>query len=230
MKKQLKILSIIVIMVFGLGTALYAQELSFGIRAGFDMQNINGKDADGDKLENTLLPGFNAGINVEIPVAPDFVVQPGLLFTTKGSELAKYDGNIIEGSAKLHLSYIELPINFIYKPLLGTGHLILGFGPYLAYGVGGKFKIDGSLGSLEYHDDWDVKFQNEVKSGDPIDQYYVKPFDAGANFLFGYELENGLSTQLNAQWGLLELRPDYGVDTKATMKNTGFGISLGYRF
>ena len=62
MKKQLKILSIIVIMVFGLGTALYAQELSFGIRAGFDMQNINGKDADGDKLENTLLPGFNAGI------------------------------------------------------------------------------------------------------------------------------------------------------------------------
>ncbi|MDD3742623.1 MAG: hypothetical protein PHX54_03260 [Lentimicrobiaceae bacterium] len=73
-------------------------------------------------------------------------------------------------------------------------------------------------------------FQNEVKSGDPDNKYYVKPFDAGANFLFGYEFEGGLSAQLNAQWGLLDIMPDYGVDTKATLKNTGFGISLGYRF
>lgn len=230
MKKQIKTLSITVIMILGLITSINAQELSFGIRAGFDLQNINGKDSDGDNLENELLPGFNAGINVEIPVAPDMVVQPGLLYTTKGAQLAQYDGNVIDGTAKLYLSYIELPINFIYKPLLGTGRLILGFGPYLAYGVGGKFKVDGSLGALEYHDDWDVKFQNEVESGDPIDQFYVKPFDAGANFLFGYELEMGLSAQFNAQWGLLDALPDYGDDTKATMKNTGFGISLGYRF
>ena len=230
MKNQIKSLSITAIMVLALITSINAQELSFGIRAGFDMQNINGKEFDGDKLENTLIPGFNAGINVEIPIAEDFVIQPGLLYSTKGAQLKEIDGELINGTVKLNLSYIEMPINFIYKPLIGNGHLILGFGPYVAYGIGGKFKIDGSFGSLEYHDDWDVKFQKEVVVGDPIDQYYVKPFDAGANFLFGYELAGGLSAQLNAQWGLLEMRPDYGDDSKATMKNTGFGISLGYRF
>ena len=37
-------------------------------------------------LENKLKAGFHFGVNAEIPVAPDFYVQPGLLFTTKGTK------------------------------------------------------------------------------------------------------------------------------------------------
>ena len=67
--------------------ALQAQDdtrITFGVRAGVNFQNFNGKDENGDKLKNDLIVGFNAGVNVEIPVAPDFVLQPGLLFTVKG--------------------------------------------------------------------------------------------------------------------------------------------------
>ena len=39
----------------------------------------------GDKLDNKLKTGFNAGVNAEIPVGVDFYVQPGLLFSTKGA-------------------------------------------------------------------------------------------------------------------------------------------------
>ncbi|MDD3742624.1 MAG: outer membrane beta-barrel protein [Lentimicrobiaceae bacterium] len=150
MKNHLKVMSVVLMSFFGLLASVNAQELSFGIRAGFDMQNINGKDNEGDNLENKLLPGFNAGINVEIPVAPDFVLQPGLLFTTKGAKVAEINAYKVEGSANLHLSYIELPINFIYKPLLGSGHLLLGFGPYLA------MALVESINSMESGDHWNI--------------------------------------------------------------------------
>lgn len=194
---------------------------TFGIRAGVNLQNLNGKEADGDKLENKLVPRFNVGVNAEIPVATDFYLQPGLLFATKGT---KSEGGL-SGDDKLTLSYIELPVNFIYKPTLGAGKLLLGFGPYVAYGIGGKVKSD--VGG-----DIDVKFKGDVEAGDDPAKAYFKPFDAGANLLFGYELSNRLSAQLNAQLGLVNILPDYAgaQDSDARAANTGFGISLGYRF
>ena len=192
---------------------------TFGIRAGVNLQNINGRDADDDKLENGLVPRFHVGVNAEIPVAPEFYLQPGIMFSTKGT---KYDDAL--GDPKLNLSYIEVPINFLYKPALGDGHLLVGFGPYFAYGIGGKLKTDG--------DDTDVKFKGKVKAGDDPNYVYYKPFDAGANILFGYEFSNKFSAQLNAQLGLVNINSDYDgfPDTDARAANTGFGISLGYRF
>ena len=58
----------------------------------------------------------------------------------------------------------------------------------------------------------------------------TKRFDAGANLLAGYEFSNRFSFQLNAGLGLINMynRPDD--DNETTLKNTGFGVSLGYRF
>lgn len=193
---------------------------TFGVRAGVNFQNINGRDASDDKLENKLVPRFHIGANAEIPIAPEFYVQPGLLFSTKGT---KFDEGYA-GNPKLNLSYIEVPVNLLYKPTLGAGKLLVGFGPYVAYGIGGKLKTDG--------DDTDVKFKGKVKVGDDPNLVYFKPFDAGANFLFGYEFANRFSAQLNAQLGLVNINSDYdGIpDTDARSANTGFGVSVGYRF
>jgi outer membrane protein with beta-barrel domain len=193
---------------------------TFGVRAGLNLQNINGRDNGDDKLENSIVPRFHVGVNAEIPVAPEFYVQPGILFTTKGAKLDE----AFNGSPKLNLSYIEVPINFLYKPALGSGRLLVGFGPYFAYGIGGKLKTDGA--------DTDVKFKGKVKTGDDPDVIYYKPFDAGANILFGYEFSNKFSAQLNAQLGLVNINSDYDnfPDTDARSANTGFGISVGYRF
>ena len=38
---------------------------------------------------------------------------------------------------------------------------------------------------------------------------YFKPFDAGANFVAGYEFSNRFSAQLNAQLGLVNINPKY---------------------
>lgn len=198
-------------------TAFAYSQVSFGVRAGVNFQNINGEDEEGDKLKNDLKPGFFAGVEAGIPIAPDFYFEPGLFFSTKGAaNLGEVD------DLKATISYIELPLHLAYKPQLGSGKVIVGLGPYVAYGVAGKLKLDD--------EEEDIEFTNDVS---PEDEGFVflKPLDAGADIFFGYEFAFGLSALINAQLGLLNLEPKYdGESSDAIFKNTGFSFSLGYRF
>lgn len=208
MKKYGFLTAAIIIFAFSSKAQVVNTGAGIGIRAGVNFQNLNGEDASGDKLDNKLKTGFHAGLVADIPVAPDFYFQPGLLYSTKGAEL--------ENSTDLRLNYVEMPLNLVYKPMLGTGRLLLGFGPYVGYGIGGKAEFSGT--------ETDVKFEKEA--GNAANTVYFKPFDAGANLLFGYEFSNKLSAQLNAQLGLININ---AYDNDAKIKNTGFGVSLGYR-
>jgi len=190
---------------------------TFGIRAGVNFQNLNGQFA-GNDLDNKIKVGFNAGLNAEIPLADEFYIQPGLLFTTKG---AKADND----DTKVNISYLELPVNFLYKPILGAGKLLLGAGPYAAYALGGKIKGDNG--------DMDLEFESKLATSEALQYFYTfKRFDFGANLLVGYEFSNKFSAQLNAQLGLANISPKVdGFDSDDyKTKNTGFGVSLGYRF
>lgn len=198
-------------------------KISFAVLGGVNMQNLTGQDATGDKLENNIAIGFHAGVNAQIPVAPEFFFQPGLLFSTKGAK-----NEVGSTESRFSISYIELPLNFVYKGLLGAGHIMVGFGPYLGYGIGGKVKTEGGGVSAEK----DITFQSKVEAGDPIDEFYLKAFDAGGNVFVGYEMANGLFFQLNTQLGLIKINPEDNrlPNDETEMKNTGFGLSLGYRF
>jgi len=195
---------------------------SFAILGGVNLQNLNGEDNSGRKLENDLIIGYHAGVNAQIPVAPEFYFQPGLMFSTKGAE------SVSALTPTYKLSYVELPLNFVYKGQLGNGFFMVGLGPYVAYGIGGKaiYEVAGITSES------DIEFKNEVVSGDPLMAVYVKPFDAGGNIFFGYEMAGGLFLQLNTQLGMLDIKPDHYLnpDDSSTLKNTGYGISLGYRF
>ena len=208
MKAKMLFFSVIAALLFTV-SALAQSPVTFGIRAGVNFQNLTGKDSEGNNLDNELKTGFNAGVNAEIPVGIDFYLQPGLLFSTKG---AKYDFAGTETTR--NISYLELPVNFLYKPALGEGRLLLGFGPYAAYAVGGKIKAGST--------DIDMEFGDEVGE--------TKAFDAGANLLAGYEFSNNLSFQLNAGLGLINMYNRPQGDSETSLKNTGFGLSLGYRF
>lgn len=219
--------------IFILSTMALQAQIGFGILGGVNFQNINGKDKTGNKLENGLLTGFHAGINVNIPVAGDFYFQPGLLFSVKGAKNDFFSPQIkasgdFETTTKL--SYIEMPLNLLYRPQLGNGYILLGFGPYIAYGVGGSENSD-VLGLASY--ERSVKYENKVTNiTQLIENAFYRPLDAGANIFFGYELSLGAFIQLNAQLGLLQINPEYTWETesKASYKNTGYGISIGYRF
>jgi len=215
MKRMLMVASAIALTV--MASAQTTEGTSFGFKAGVNFQNLTGKDVNGDKLDNKLKTGLALGVNAQIPVATDFYIQPGVEFNQKGAK--SNDGNYTTS-----LSYIDIPVSLVYKPMLGTGRLILGFGPYVGFGVGGKVKGGGSTA--------DVKFDNDITISDfNTGNAYFKRMDAGANFLAGYEMSSKLSLQLNAQLGLVKINPkiEEVPNDQSSVKNTGFGLSLGYR-
>ena len=193
---------------------------SFGLRAGVNLQTFNGKDSEGDPLEMDMVPRFHVGAVVNIPFAPDFYFQPGLLFTTKGAKSDNLLG--LDMSVEYNISYIELPLNIVFKPALGNGHFVLGFGPYLAYGIAGKAKF--KIGNVSTDDK--IVFTNDSNASD---WKYFKALDYGGNLFFGYEMNNGISLQINTQLGLAKINADKP-DNNSEFRNTGFGISLGYNF
>ncbi len=198
---------------------------SFAILGGINLQNLVGKDNGGDKLTNDMIIGYHAGINIQIPVAPEFCFQPGLLFSTKG---AKNEYGSLTGTYKL--SYIEMPLNVVYKGALGKGFIMVGLGPYVAYAIGGKSSIFNESITLEN----DIIFKNVVESGDDHFTAYVKRFDAGGNIFAGYETAGGLFFQLDTQFGMLEINPEdqrtiVEFSESLSVNNIGFGLTLGFR-
>jgi hypothetical protein len=150
-------------------TTVTANSTTFGLRGGVNFQTINGKDFSGNDLDNGITTGINIGVNAEIPVGTGSYFQPGLLFSMKGAEQKNTDN-------KTKISYIEIPLNFVYKPVLGTGNMLLGFGPYVAFGVGGKVDANGV--------ETDIDFVSDYEASNPSPQ--LKRFDAGGNLLAGY--------------------------------------------
>lgn len=201
-----------------------ADKMRFAILGGVNLQTLSGKDFNGDKFDNKAIPGFHLGANAQIPIVQDFYFQPGLLFTTKG---AKSTTGTITSTYKL--TYIELPLNLVYKGSLGNGYIMLGFGPYVAYGISGKAIYED--GSTSEKIEMDVIFKNVVEINDPVLSPYFKAFDAGGNIFAGYEMAMGIFMQLNTQFGMFKINPqdDRIPGSEMSTKNTGFGLSIGYR-
>jgi hypothetical protein len=134
------------------------------------------------------------------------------MFATKG---AKNTYTILgsEFTDEIKINYIEMPLNLVYKGAVGNGFFMLGFGPYLAYGISGKQVFEGNSITFERGVDYNA-------------------FDAGANIFAGFEMASGLFLQLDTQFGMLNINPEdeNSSNDQSTAKNTGFGLSLGYRF
>ena len=169
----MKKLIIIPVMAALLFVAADSFAQGFGVKGSFNMFNLSEKDAQGDKVENKMLPVFDAGVFYEFGIAPEFYIRPELLFAQKGAKQELTE-------AKELISYLELPILFLYKGGLGDSHVLLGFGPYISYGIIGDH------------------FKN--------DKY--KPLDFGGKLMAGYEFKGGISASLNTSYGLTDIEND----------------------
>ncbi len=206
--------------------------VNFNIVAGISLQNLNGTDFWGERLDNRVIAGYSAGVMSDILIYRNFHFLSGLLYSVKGARreivevVKKSDENKV--TTTIRLSYIEIPVNILYRPKLGDGHILMGFGPYAAYGIRGRVKTKGS----GYSNVIPVRFKNTVTIDDPSVYAYYKALDAGANFFLGYELYYGIFCHLNAHLGMLDVNPGYEQlsNDKTSYKNRGFGLMVGYRF
>lgn len=209
-------------------------QTKIGLRAGVTFSKLKIKDESDRKVNTQSVAGIQLAITADIPLMNNFYIQPGLSYADRGF---KEDNSSIAYGSKFEYkaSYVEVPVNILYKANLGTGNFLVGAGPYIGVGTGGSWKSDGQVivqGDIVIEGKGDVIFRNDGFEGGNLESYnYGKPIDYGAGFLLGYEHSSGIFLQGNAQLGLANLQSRYGdFKPKGSRRNSSFGFTLGYKF
>lgn len=164
--------------------------VSFGVRVGGNISTLTG---DVDHVKSRF--GFNAGVSVDVPFLKSLYMETGLYATQKGCKI---------GDEKANPLYLEIPVLASYRyDFSDDMQLRVNAGPYIAYGLSGKF------GDVKYF------------SGD----YANKRFDMGlqvgtgvsvSKFYIGCAYEFGLTKVNKAGNG--------------SVKNGNFMFNVGYNF
>lgn len=187
-------------------------QLSLGLKGGVNMSNLYGDDLNDENVKI----GFNVGLMADYDLAYNMAIQSGLFFSTKGS---KYSASY--GSASVDVSvnpmYLQLPIHYAYKLDVTPGtRIVFHAGPYAAFGVGGKTKVKGSLGSETL----------EIDGADVFgDDNLLKPFDAGIGLGVGAEF-GAILVDLGWDMGLVNISNL----SNGNIKNQNAYLSVGFKF
>lgn len=125
--------------------------LKWNVNAGIGMSSWYGDDTDGTDAKFA----YKVGIGLEVPFTNTDVwsFQTGLNFISKG---VKGDYDAID--ITVNQLYLELPLMVGARIHTASNFdLLFKGGPYLAYGVGGKTKIDDVKGDTFGNDGADLK-------------------------------------------------------------------------
>lgn len=192
------------------------QPITVGVRVGMNISNFSG---DVEDLDSRI--GFNAGVIVDIPLMQSLYLQTGLFITQKG---AKYNFEFEKEDGKININplYLQIPVLASYRyDFSDAAQLQVNFGPYFAYGISGKVKVE-DLGKIDFF-------------GDDEDQFGGKRFEAGlhigagvtiSKFYIGCAYEFGLSDAFDCK----NLGGYDGEDDAFKGKNSNFMINVGYNF
>ncbi len=184
------------------------QPITIGIRGGvnFAKQTVS---SDGYSFSPKNNVGFNAGISVDIPMLESLYLQSGLYYTVKGYKLEDEEYSYTETCTP---AYLELPILASYRYNISDyTQLQINFGPYLAYGIAGKYKWEDNDGE---EDDDDKYFDDDTNK-----------FDAGLAFGAGVTFGH-IFVGINYDLGLTNILKD----SEGSLKNRCLSINVGYNF
>jgi hypothetical protein len=204
------------------------------IQAGVNLANVSVKD-NGQVDDSKMISSYQVGIVGDFKIAPTVFLQPGVLYTGKGSK----DIEIGRPTENFYLKqtsnpfYIEVPVNLVFKlPFNSESHFFFGAGPYLGIGVAGKAKSERKILStttnyernIVFSDDDPTTFNEEEKYGLGV----LKRFDYGANGVVGVE---GNKIVLSAGYGLGFAKLQSGSDSQADNNNKHrvLSFSLGFK-
>ncbi|NDV70366.1 porin family protein [Dysgonomonas sp. 25] len=215
------------------GAIAFAQEhkspIRFGVKTGLNLSTAFVSDA----WESKFKPGYNVGITAEWQLKERFLIQSGLSFTAKGSKQENFNASDYVGgdpdfTHTFNQFYLELPLYAAYK--VGVSNqmdLILGAGPYFAYGLGGKTKQ--KLNSGFWSDGTSKREWNTFGHSDSSHGESLKRFDFGAGIKADLEYKNRYVLGIGFSSSIINIARKGGYrDLK--YRNFNMAISLGYKF
>lgn len=199
----------------------FAQKSSIIIRGGVNLANISNKD-NGGYDDSKMLTSWQAGVIGDFNLTEFLAIQPGLLYTAKG---IKFENS--SQTLTFNPQYLELPVNLVFKTPTGAAKFFAGAGPYVAMGVGGKFKGEGLVDfseKIRFSDD-DPLTNEEEGAG----AFRVKRFDYGLNGLIGVEASNLVITA-NYGLGLAKIQSGSNSNSDDANKHRVLSFTLGFKF
>lgn len=203
-----------------MATLISAQSASLSIEGGLNMSNFYGNNLS----DKNIKPGFHIGVGADLEFMPNIALQTGLFYSAKGAKYTYTSPITNDVEFNISANYIQLPIHLAYKMDVTPGtKLVFHAGPYLAYGVGGKRKIDNYRGDLKQ-----LFGEQEVNTFDK--NHGLKRFDSGLGI--GVGVEFGIITvDLGWDMGLTDLaRENKEIVAKKSIKTQSAYLSLGYKF
>lgn len=223
-----KLFTLLIPLVLTTLLPLHAQ-VSFGLRGGYNVSATQIKNSQGYKSNslgtNSQLTTLHADLIVNVPVYGKLYFQPLVRYITKGAylrPLPSKPGEYVESANQLKLHYLETPLNFVLKFPVGLGKVVVGAGPYVAYGLGGSYDLDliydGAVVSTDSHN---LQFNYKDKGIAPGAQ--LGRFDAGANVIVSLELNSLIVVGANLSRGMFNLDRN----SSARISNSYFSLSLG---
>ncbi|HTE25300.1 porin family protein [Flavitalea sp.] len=180
-------------------------QLNLGIKGGLTVANQNRVDHEDYYEQSTKArTTFHISVFADTKIVENVYAQPGIMFTGKGAEhTSSYSGT----KTDFNMTYIDLPLNVVYKYPLSFGKIYGGGGPVISFATGGKIEQNG---------------KSKKMFGDTNDDY--KKGDFGFNLLAGVELSNGFVAGLSYQSGFVDIYKHEA----AKIKNRTFNLSVGY--
>lgn len=203
------------------------------IEGGINFANISVTN-DGRVNNANMLTSFRVGIIGDFPLASIVYLQPGIVYTGKGSKVQ----NGTQGTSGYYKQtfnpfYIEVPVNLVFKtPSVKGNRFFAGAGPYLAVGINGKAKTEGQIGVATYNTQRDIRFSNDdpttLNQEEGAGFNIVKRFDYGVNGIAGIEMRS-ITLSANYGLGLAKLQSGSNSAANNNNKNRVWGVSLGFK-
>jgi hypothetical protein len=208
-----------------------AQKSSAFLKGGLNLANVSISD-NGNVDDTKMLASFHAGIMGDLPLTSFLSVQPGILFTGKGTK--SQAGNESDASyyrAKTNPYYIELPVNLVFKAPLEDVKFFAGAGPYVAMGVAGKNKVDGKIFGVAISSEKNIEWSNDdpATSGEEGAGFGImRRFDYGLNGTIGIEGEHALFS-VNYGSGLAKLQSGSNSSADENNKHRVLSFTIGFK-
>ncbi len=175
----------------------FGQKTVIGIKAGIALSNATIRPAGmGTSVPKTSTRvGILGGVYLDVPSGKELIFRPGIEIVSKGTRqkdaYSSYDYPVI-------FTFLDFPLNILYKKNYTNGHLIAGGGPVIG-----------------------------VPVRDYYSQYPLKT-EIGINGLIGYELPIGFSLNFNYNYGLSNASKDKQIISKISNRYLGITLGYSF--
>lgn len=210
-----------------------AQAQNARIEAGLNLANVSVTD-NGRVDEANMLTSFRIGIIGDIPLSSMVSLQPGIVYTGKGSKVQKgQPGDNAYFKQTTNPFYFEVPANLVVKfPFASESHVFVGAGPYIAMGVTGKATTDKTILGVSSHTEKNIVYSNDdpttLNEEEGTGLGVMKRFDYGVNGTAGI---SGKSIVLAVNYGLGLAKLQSGSNSSADNNNKHrvLSFTVGFR-